>query len=216
MDSQNNENLTLQTYAQIRKMLLDYELSPGQRLIFVDLAKKLGVSRTTVNNALSMLANQGFMDFIPNQGYRVHEISKNELDSIYEIRIFLELGAVDKVMNYITEQDIHVLKQQKENYEYNALEGVSRKSFIINEQYHFCYIAMANNLYLNDYFRELNQKVYIRHRVEGYEKKRTMEVIKEHDAIFNAIKNGNKRLAKKAIINHILSAKNYIIKHLFT
>ena len=216
MDRQNNTNLTLKTYERIRKMLLDYELSPGQRLIFVDLAKKLEVSRTTVNNALSILANQGFIDFIPNQGYRVHEITKDEMDSIYEIRIFLELGAIDKVMTYITAQDIKVLKQHKEEYESNALEGVSRKSFIINEQYHFCYIDMANNRYLNEYFKELNQRVYVRHRVEGYEKKRTLEVIKEHDAIFNAIKHGNKRLAKKAIINHILSAKKYIYKHLFT
>ena len=55
--SDNDKNLTQMVYEQFKEMMLHYELIPGQRLIFADLANRLGVSRTPVNTALSILAN---------------------------------------------------------------------------------------------------------------------------------------------------------------
>ena len=47
-------NLTQMVYHRIKEMMSNYEIIPGQRLVFVDLANQLGVSRTPVNNALSI------------------------------------------------------------------------------------------------------------------------------------------------------------------
>ena len=69
-----SKNLTLKVYNRIMKLMLDYEIVPGQRLVFVDLANQLKVSRTPVNNALSILAQEGYLDFVPNQGYSVRQI----------------------------------------------------------------------------------------------------------------------------------------------
>ena len=215
--AENEKNIGLQTYGKIKQMLLDYQLVPGQRLVFIDLANKLGVSRTTINNALSILANQGFLDFVHNQGYRVHEVTQEEAESLFEIRIYLELCATDKIFDdgNITDEKIDVLTNKNKMYEKNALEGVSRASFILNEEFHMCYIDMAGNKYLTDYIKEINQKVFIRHRVEGYQMKRTMEVIKEHDRILDAIKCRNRDAAKGAIKSHILAGQDYIFKKLF-
>jgi DNA-binding GntR family transcriptional regulator len=198
-------------------MLLDYRLVPGQRLVFIDLANKLGVSRTTINNALSILASQGYLDFVHNQGYRVHEITREEAESLFEIRIYMEMCATEKIFDgdNITDEKIGVLEQKNRLYKENALEGVSRASFILNEQFHMCYIEMAGNKYLTDYIREINQKVFVRHRVEGYQMKRTLEVIEEHDRILNAIKDRKRDDAKAAIRSHILAGQDYIFKKLF-
>lgn len=215
--AENEKNIGLQTYARIKQMLLDYRLVPGQRLVFIDLANKLGVSRTTINNALSVLANQGFLDFVHNQGYRVHEVTREEAESLFEIRIYLELCATDKLFDKdnITDEDIETLAHKNEMYRKNALEGVSRTSFILNEEFHVCYIDMAGNKYLSDYIKEINQKVFIRHRVEGYQMKRTMEVIEEHGRILEAIKRHDRNAAKEAIKSHILAGQDYIFKKLF-
>ena len=74
----NEKSLTQMVYRKIKEMMLNYEIVPGQRLIFSDLAKRMGVSRTPVNNALGILANEGFLDLIPHQGYSVHQITKDE------------------------------------------------------------------------------------------------------------------------------------------
>src|SRR4030042_854074 len=93
-DQDQDLNLTQMAYRKIKEMMLNYDIVPGQRLIFVDLAARLGVSRTPVNNALSILANEGFLDFVPNRGYTVHQITPEEGNALYQIREIIELGAV--------------------------------------------------------------------------------------------------------------------------
>lgn len=93
-----DKNLTQMAYTKIKEMMLNYDIVPGQRLIFVDLAKRLGVSRTPVNNALSILANEGFLDFVPNQGYTVHQITRQEAGALYELREIIEVGAIERAI----------------------------------------------------------------------------------------------------------------------
>ena len=98
------KNLTQLVYEKIKEMMLGYEIIPGQRLIFIDLARRLGVSRTPVNHALSILSNEGFLDFVPNQGYRVHQITEKEAESLYEIREIIELGSIGKAIETIQQR----------------------------------------------------------------------------------------------------------------
>ncbi|MFC1532460.1 GntR family transcriptional regulator [Thermodesulfobacteriota bacterium] len=203
--------MTQTTYDKIKEMMLDYKIVPGQRLVFTDLAKKLGVSRTPVNNALNLLAKEGFLDLIPHQGFRVHELTREEADSLMEIRLMLEIGSLERVIKGITESKNKLLKKKKDLYEEMALKGVSRASFMLNEDFHCCYMEATKNLYLIDYFREINQRVFIRHRVDGYSPERTQHVIKEHNKIFEAICNENLDMAQKAIKEHIIAGKEYIL-----
>lgn len=101
-DAMSERNLNNKVYEQIKQMMFTYELTPGQRLTFIDLAERLGVSRTPVNSALTILAKEGFLDFTPNQGYTVHQITREEADALYEIREILELGALEKVIGNLT------------------------------------------------------------------------------------------------------------------
>ena len=100
------KNLTQMVYEKIKEMMVHYEIIPGQRLIFVDLAKRLGVSRTPVNHALSILSNEGFLDFVPNQGYRVHQITEKEAESLYEIMEIIELGSIGKAIEKLINNSV--------------------------------------------------------------------------------------------------------------
>ncbi|KAB2840081.1 GntR family transcriptional regulator, partial [bacterium] len=93
-------NLTLKVYHRIIELMLNYEIVPGQRLVFIDLAKQLGVSRTPVNNALSILAQEGYLDFVPNQGYSVHKLTRKEAENLYEFREVLEVGFLGFPVNF--------------------------------------------------------------------------------------------------------------------
>lgn len=211
MSSPDSSNTTQMIYEKIKEMMFDYKIVPGQRLVFTDLAKKLGVSRTPVNNALSLLAQEGFLDLVPHQGYRVHELTRDEADSLIELRILLELGSLKKIIKGITTQRIKILEEKKLLYEKAALRGVSRESFIINEDFHSCYMEISKNLYLMEYYREINQRVFIRHRVEGYSHERTQNVFREHDRIFEAMCKRDLKIAKKAIKDHIIAGKEYVL-----
>lgn len=209
------KNLTQVVYKQIKEMMLNYEIIPGQRLIFNDFAKRLGVSRTPVNNALSILASEGFLDFIPNQGYSVHEITKEEADSLYEIREIIELGSVGKAIRKLTPEKLGTLERQKRLYENAVLDQVSRGRFTLDQEFHACFVRMSENLYLADYFREVYQRIFLRHRIEGLQAGRAREVVSEHNEIFQAISQRDVDRAKESIKAHVRAGREYIFSVIF-
>jgi len=210
-----SSNLTDMAYRKIKGMMMNYDIVPGQRLIFVDLAKRLGVSRTPVNSALGILAAEGFLDFVPNQGYTVHEITRTEARDLYELRAILEIGAIEKVIERVTPEKLELLKKRKSLYEKAVVENVSRGRFALDQEFHAAYIQIAENSYLTDYFREIYQRIFLRHRIEGLQAGRAKEVVSEHNALFEAIRQRDVKRARHLIKQHIAAGEKYIFSAVF-
>jgi DNA-binding GntR family transcriptional regulator len=211
----NEKNLTQMVYRKIKEMMLNYDIVPGQRLIFSDLAKRMGVSRTPVNSALGILANEGFLDLIPHQGYSVHQITKEEAESLYEIREIIELGALGKAIRALTPKKLGELEEKKRLYENAVVDQVSRGRFTLDQEFHACLVEMSDNLYLADYFREVYQRIFLRHRIEGLRADRAQKVVSEHDEIFEAVSLRDIERAKESIKSHIKAGKEYIFSIIF-
>jgi DNA-binding GntR family transcriptional regulator len=203
-------NLTDMAYRKIKAMMMNYDIVPGQRLIFVDLAKRLGVSRTPVNSALGILAAEGFLDFVPNQGYTVHEITHHEARNLYELRKILEMGAIEKVIERVTPEKLELLQKRQNLYEKAILDNISRGRFALDQEFHAAYIQMADNPYLTSYFREIYQRIFLRHRIEGLRPGRAKEVVSEHKALFEAIRQRDVKRARNLIEQHIDAGEKYI------
>ena len=210
-----DQNLTQMAYRKIKEMMLSYDLAPGQRLVFVDLAKRLEVSRTPVNTALSILAKEGFLDFVPNQGYKVHQITREEGNALYEIREIIELGAIERSIEKLTQEKVELLNRQKALYEKAVLDQISRGRFTLDQEFHACCVQMAENPYLTDYFREVYQRIFLRHRIEGLHAGRAQEVVLEHNQLFDAIRLKDVKRARQLIKRHIKAGKEYIFASIF-
>jgi len=204
-------SLTQMAYRKIKDMMFSYEIIPGQRLVFVDLAKKIGVSRTPVNHALSMLANEGFLDFIPHQGYAVHELTQEEAGALYQVREIIELGAIELAIRKMTSEKLETLRQKEQVIaEKLTADHVTRRNFILDQEFHLCYIDVAGNTYLTGCFREVYQRIFLRHRLEGLSIARNQQVVLEHHEILKAISQKDVRKAKKLIKKHIRAAEKSI------
>lgn len=79
---------------ELRRALFDGELDPGTPLREVALAESLGVSRSTVREALSLLVSEGLADRVPNKGTAVHELSAEEIRDVCRARAVLETAGV--------------------------------------------------------------------------------------------------------------------------
>lgn len=203
------------TYNKMKEMMFSYRIVPGQRLILVDLAKQLSVSRTPINIALSILHRQGFLDFVPNQGYRVHEITREEMENLYYVRKILELGAVEKAIERLNQKKLSNFKKKKDLYEKAVTEHVSRGRFILDQEFHASLIKMGDNPYHTEYFRDVYQRIFLRHRIDMLIAERATKVAIEHNEIFDAISRKDVRNSKKLIRNHIRTGMRYIISSVF-
>lgn len=208
-------NLTLTAYDQIKQMMFDYDIVPGQRLVFVDLAKQLNVSRTPVNNALSILAKEGYLDFVPNQGYWVRKLTKQEAEALYEIREILETGIIGKAIRNLTDEKIMRLAQCKTDYEKAKKDHVSRRLFVLDMEFHGCIIDFLDNKFLSTQYRELCHKIFLRFRVEKLQIQRIDDIVKEHEELFQTIKIRDVDRSLELIKNHNINARIHLFKIIF-
>jgi DNA-binding GntR family transcriptional regulator len=79
-------------YERIRQLVLDGDVAPGARLAQVELAERLGISRTPVREALRRLSAEGLVDSHPNRGFWVAELSLDAVLRRLEVRVLLEPG----------------------------------------------------------------------------------------------------------------------------
>ena len=84
------ETSAARTVATVRELILRGELAAGARLGEVELAARLGVSRTPVREALSRLAAEGLVEIVPNRGARVASWTVTELRDVFDVRAALE------------------------------------------------------------------------------------------------------------------------------
>lgn len=210
-----NSNLTLKVYQRIIELMLNYEIVPGQRLVFIDLAKQLGVSRTPVNNALSILAQEGYLDFVPNQGYSVHRLTLKEAENLYDIREVLEVGFIGPAIRNMTDKKLQAVKKHKLDYEKAISTHVDRKLFILDTEFHAGILDMVGNDILSSRYREFCQKIFLRFRTEDLRMNRILEIRDEHNEIFEAIRIKDVERSKELVKMHHKNSKKNLFPIIF-
>ena len=101
----------------LRQAILRGELKPGERLMEIQLANKLGVSRTPIREAIRKLELEGLVLMIPRRGAEVAEITEKSLRDVLEVRGALEELAVDLACERIKEDDIEKLREAAKEFE---------------------------------------------------------------------------------------------------
>ena len=93
-----NEYLPLRdvVFNTLRQAILRGEMEPGERLMEIQLAQKLGVSRTPIREAIRKLELEGLVVMVPRKGAHVANITEKDLNDVLEVRIGLENMAIDK------------------------------------------------------------------------------------------------------------------------
>ena len=106
-----NEYLPLRdvVFNTLRQAILKGELKPGERLMEIALAERLGVSRTPIREAMRKLEQEGLVVMIPRRGAQVANITEKDLNDVLEVRIALENVAIEKACARMTEEEMGIL-----------------------------------------------------------------------------------------------------------
>ena len=113
-----NEYLPLRdvVFNTLRQAILRGELKPGERLMEIQLANKLGVSRTPIREAIRKLELEGLVLMIPRKGAEVAEITEKNLRDVLEVRCALEELAVQLACDRIDEEGVRELRAAAEHF----------------------------------------------------------------------------------------------------
>jgi DNA-binding GntR family transcriptional regulator len=96
-------------YDALREMIIELELAPGTRLVEVDLAARIGVSRTPIREAIALLRNDGFVEVAPYRGASVTWLSRTELDELRYLLDTIEIPALPRVVERIRRDELAAL-----------------------------------------------------------------------------------------------------------
>ena len=95
----------------LRRAIMQGDLKPGERLMEIKLANRLGVSRTPIREAIRMLELEGLVTMVPRKGAQVAEITEKDLKDVLEVRIGLEELAVKFVCQRIDDRQLRELQE---------------------------------------------------------------------------------------------------------
>ncbi|MCA9008730.1 MAG: GntR family transcriptional regulator [Planctomycetales bacterium] len=109
-------------YQHLRSRLIAGEFQPGSRIRYGPVGQELGISATPVREAMGLLANEGFVELVPQLGAVVRTISRNEIIELYEMREAIEPYAAAKAAERASESQIGAIGRAL-----NRMEMLSRK-----------------------------------------------------------------------------------------
>ena len=200
-----NEYLPLRdvVFNTLRQAILKGELEPGERLMEIQLAERLGVSRTPIREAIRKLELEGLVLMIPRKGAEVAKISEKSLRDVLELRRSLEELAIELACQRMTEEEIDELEDAQRAFR----KAVDSKDVMLmaetDEKYHEIIYQGTKNSRLVQILNNLREQMY-RYRLEYIKDadKRQILLI-EHDNILKAERNRKVAEAKAAMREHI-------------
>ncbi len=206
-DTNINEYMPLRevVFVTLRRQILRGELKPGERLMEISLANRLGVSRTPIREAIRKLEHEGLVVMVPRRGAHVAEITRQELNDVLEVRQSLEVLAIGKACDRMQEADIRALKRAEAEFK-DLVEREDVDLTILgeaDEHFHDMIYEGTKNRRLIQILNNLREQMY-RFRVEYMKAKEVRQhLVAEHDAIVEALEAHNKEDAIRLIKLHI-------------
>lgn len=209
-----NEYLPLRdvVFNTLRKAILKGELKPGERLMEIALAEKLGVSRTPVREAMRKLELEGLVVMIPRRGAQVANITEKDLNDVLEVRIALENLSIEKACARMNEEQFAELKAAADNFK-NTMEGGNLvKLAEADEAFHEVIYRSSDNKRLNQVLSNLREQIY-RYRVEYLKEEETRnQLVREHGELYEAIRSRDVVRAQEISYNHIENQREAILR----
>ena len=200
-----NEYLPLRdvVFNTLRQAILRGELKPGERLMEIQLANKLGVSRTPIREAIRKLELEGLVLMIPRKGAEVAEITEKSLRDVLEVRRALEELSVQLACEKITKEEIRELERVAKEFQQVVKSSDITEIAEVDVRFHDIIYTATDNQKLIQLLNNLREQMY-RYRVEYMKRDGVFpQLIAEHEAIIRHIENNEKEKATEVMCRHI-------------
>ncbi len=208
-----NEYMPLRdvVFNTLRQEIIHGELKPGERLLEIPLAEKLGVSRTPIREAIRKLELEGLVVMLPRRGATVAGITSKNLRDVLEIRRALEELAIGLACERMTDEQLSQLDELGEKIKANIEVLDASDIADMDEAFHTLIYESTNNPRLVSILANLREQMYRYRLVYIQDRQKREKVCREHDSIMKALHARAMDACKAAVREHIDNQERAIL-----
>lgn len=191
--------------AELRRLILQGEFMPGERLVEDRLAVRLGVSRNPVREAIRVLAAEGFVEVTPRRGAAVARLSPDEAEELFDVRVALEGLSARLSARKATPDTADRLRAVLDSARLAVDEGRLGDVADLNTAFHAAVADLAGNAYLSLVVGPMLRRA--QWLFQQTAKHRAPHSWTEHLSLYEAIAAGDERAAEARAIAHVEAAR---------
>ncbi|HJC50755.1 MAG TPA: GntR family transcriptional regulator [Candidatus Anaerostipes avistercoris] len=211
-----NEYLPLRdvVFNTLRQAIITGEFAPGERLMEIALANRLGVSRTPVREAIRKLELEGLVVMIPRKGAEVAKITEKDLRDVLEVRSSLEELAAELATERMNEEIKEKLEKALDDFK-KAIDSEDNAAIADSDvEFHDIIFEATGNARLIQIISNLREQMY-RYRLEYVKDTEYHTVLlNEHRELVKAMLEGKKDEARKIMKKHIDNQEMTVIRNI--
>ena len=189
--------------SEIEKLIVNGSMAPGQRLDEMVLAKKYGVSRTPVREAIRALIAIGLVQNTGKQGSQVAKLSISMLIEMFELMAVLEGMCAQLAARRATKNELLELQKTHQLLEKTFEKGTHKEFYNVNLQFHDQLYNASHTQYLAEETLRLRRRLSPYRMRVTFQPGRMSSTLEEHKKILIAINKGESELAKNEAISHL-------------
>ncbi|WP_009633686.1 GntR family transcriptional regulator [Synechocystis sp. PCC 7509] len=212
-----NQSLQEQAYQALKTAILSGELAPGQRLVEVQLAKQLQVSRTPIREAMQLLEHENLIAN-DNDTLRVATISVTDAAQLYDCRIALEQLSVAEACQNATKSQLKELEQMVQQaeklVESKPTQLTSFRLLDLDYRFHRLIAKSSGNPWLVSLLDRVFDKMQLLRIQTTKNNPEVLEIRTEHREIYEPVRDRNVQAAVTAVREHLTASKERVIKEI--
>ena len=200
-------SLKEEAHQRIKTLILSDRLDSGDMLEIDWLASELGISRTPIREALLILEQEGLVETIPYKGTFVVDVSKKDVEEIYQVREVLECLAVGLATPVIPDEELREMQALFASVSGEIEKGDFERYFESDTDFHGLIVRHCSNEVLQHVLGTLTDRIY---RVRTFSRSRAdyhmRRSFQEHCLILEAIMERDVAKAERLMAEHIRNA----------
>ena len=204
-------------YEQLKRDVSDFKLVPGDRFTETEISQRMGVSRTPVRQALFRLQQEGFVEVLFRNGWRVLPFDFDQFDELYDLRMVLETTAVHRLCegtqkaNATSADALNALAAiWLVNPAERSIDAVQVAQW--DEAFHCALVASAGNAEMARVHRDVTDRIRVIRRLDFTKQPRIDATYDEHAKILQAIQQQRGDLAALLLRTHIQTSQTEVRK----
>jgi DNA-binding GntR family transcriptional regulator len=195
----------------LMQAILDGDLRPGEALVEMDIAHRLGVSRAPVREALQLLAHSSLVETAPYRGTTVRPLTRTDVEEVYSLRTVHETFALRRAMAIDAAGTAADLRAVSESMAGIAARGDWASLAGEDARFHETLIRHAQHALLLQAWRDIHLRVRQIMALRNRQNVDSMEVFYRHLPIVEAMEAGDAEAAVQRLEAHIASAADLVL-----